>query len=453
MAKILFSEVRTKSFLYDEISAALLEEGHEIIWIVQNHLFKPENFSKVYCIDYPQKKDIRRAKQIEVDSDIIERVKKSDRMLNYFSKNANHYPYYFDKIRTILSEERPDIVFGELGNFHTHFICLLARKMEIPYYDIETSRYPNQRFSFHLYDKYCPIEISPNEKVEQDFIKNFLGAVNNRNIVPDYMDKNSDKLFVKIWIQLKYRIKLLIEYIRGEKFSTVSPLVFMYRKFATKVKYTRFKKTAVPLGKVQNLKSKGTKVLLYPMQMQPEFNLDVWGVEYRDQGNTIKKISNALPENWQLVVKLNPKCREDLNMNTLEGIQSRENISLLDPSVGMRKIDKLSDCVISVTGTVVLERVFNRKPVIALGDTFLSRENLVVKLNNFDELSNYLEKLSEIESKQASPEILFQELINRSLEGWITEPLNNPSVLQKENISKIVSGINKVIKKNVDSPS
>ncbi len=445
--KILFAEVRTKTFLYDAVASHLIKNGIQVTWIIQNHLFLPKNYSTKHIIPYPKKSQL---KTFSSDRHIYARVSNSDRMVLYFKSKTKHYQYYWDHVNRILNIEKPDLVIGEVGNVHTHFLCIACELRKIPFYDIEGSRYPDIRFSFHNYDNYDPIYL--NQSIPKEYthekIQTIIKSIVERSAQPFYMESVGYSKITKLKNRLgriPYRIKLLIEFLRGEKYCTHNPIIYIYRKPLIEFKYFQLKKISTSFA---DLKFMGKKILLYPMQMQPEFNLDVWGRKYRDQPATILKISENLPSNWILVIKLNPKYREEINNNLKKIITNTQNTYLLDPSVSMKDIDSITECAITITGTIALERIINEKPVLVLSDSFLTQNGLVTKLEKIESLKEILNNVNALKENQAKPTTLIKELLKRSIPGNIAEPINNPLCLNSNNVINIYNGITLVLNNN-----
>lgn len=449
MAKFIFSEVRTKTILFDEIAKELISNGHKVIWIVQNHLFNPKHFTKKYIIPYPSKNEIEQWKDCQ--KPFFTEVLKSDRMVLYFKNKGDYYGYYYNYLERVFNEENVDVVFGELGNFHTHILSFISKGNNIPFYDIDTSRYPTGHFSFHLYDKYYPVIV--NEKIcntlNKDEIENYKEAIIKRKVAPDYMLVLKRNQVIERIKHLPYRVRLFFEYLRGERYCTHNPLLYFNRRYKIFKKKQLLKKITSEITVIKDLK-KNKKILLYPMQMQPEFNLDVWGAKYRDQELLISKIGKNLPDDWILIVKLNPKAREDINNNIYDVIKNGNQVFLLDPKVGMGAIEELSNLVITVTGTIALERLLKEEPVLVIGDSFLVKESYAPTISDISQLKGFLmnfEKHTHIR-KQIQGDELMCELLKRSMKGIISEPLSYKNVLNKDNVINIYNGIVKLLETN-----
>ncbi|MDG5800524.1 hypothetical protein QA597_09160 [Marinilabiliaceae bacterium ANBcel2] len=444
MAKFIFSEVRAKTATLDKVAGELIKEGHQVIWVVQNHLFNPSNYSKKYLLSYPSKRDIDQYKHIE--KPFFKHIRACDRMLLYFNHDGSYYGYYYKLIEDIYNNEAPDYVIGEVGNFHTHMLCMLCRETKIPFYDIVSSRYPLGRISFHLYDEYNPVVINSEDDQQWDesYINSLVESISFRNIKPDYMkwvDKGMWRLKVK---RLPYRFRLLLEYLRGERFCTHNPLVYLNRRIKIAGNLSAVKRSAKG---IDFFKNQNKKILLFPMQMQPELNLDVWGNRFRDQEKLVKEIASVLPYDWILVVKINPKAREDLNNDLAKEVNELPNTYFVNPLTDMKEIDEISDCAITVTGTIALERIIRGEPVIILANSFLVKEKFGVGVDRVEAVGEILENFNreEFVKNQIDGYSMVKELLKRSMPGRMGSPLTGKSVIESSNINSVTRAVKRVI--------
>jgi len=80
------------------------------------------------------------------------------------------------------------------------------------------------------------------------------------------------------------------------------------------------------------LDASGFKIL-YPLQMQPEANIDVWGRKYNNQLQLIRQLVGAAPEDVYLVVKPNPKSKYELSSDLIDYAEKNERIIVIHHDV------------------------------------------------------------------------------------------------------------------------
>lgn len=425
--KILFLENRYKTFLYDAVIPEL-DDKVETHWIVQNPLFRPKN-GLVHKIPFPKKTDLKSA-----GTDFRE-IEGSDRQLTFFENNSDHYSYYYNAIVKILTDVKPSVVFGEATAFHELMTIKACKELEISYLSPLTCRYPAQRFSFYKNDVLVPFSGSE-ETFEYDKATDIIFSIADRKVKPDYMKKikESDKMKV-----FQDKFLKLYGYISGEKYNTPSP----------KVK----KKLEANISKLEeefNSKAKSIDSskynILYPMQMQPESNIDVYGRKHRDQVKTIKGIIDQLRDDENLVIKLNPKSKYELNQELVD-VLSNPKVVGLNSKTPMEAVFPEVDIVVTVTGTIAMECIMSDKPVITLVKT----------LNNEQEICKYADSLNEIRGLVDSFKIrrsssltddkvhYINSIVKTSFQGIISDPYSDTKCVSKENISNLAKAFNKVI--------
>lgn len=429
--KILFIENRDKTYFFDAIVRKLLKE-HSVSWIVQNNQFNPKN-GDVYKIKYPQKTDLKTSN----NKDILD-ITKTDRIINYFNGNDLHYDYYFKEISERIRSIKPDIVFGESTQFHELISIKICKKYNIPYLNPSSTSYPQNRFFFYMFDKKNPLKINNNIKnVNFDEV---IDSINNRTIVPDYMNLNNKNAFLDNAV---YRLSQIFEYFKGEKYTTPS----LFKKILIDLKLKRFLKKWDKLSVPINMLPRDKKIMLYPLQMQPEANIDVWGNNFRDQSRLINDISNRLPGNWILVVKTNPKSKYEMNKNLFNSLKN-SNVFAINRDTPMHKILKKTGVITTVTGTIAIEGFLGNIYTFCLAPSIIDKFPGSSRIRNLNELKGLLKLYedSKLSYAKQSDKVEFMEFVfKNSFSGNISDPRTDKNCLDVKNIDNLYFAFNKVI--------
>ena len=433
---ILFIENRQKTYFFQEIAERLEQEGHDVHWIVQNKAFKPSS-GKNHIIKYPEKKSKFLARDAYIDE-----VIKSDRQLNFFEKKeTDHFYYYNEKIEELLKQVQPDIVFGESTAFHELLTIHICKKLDILYLNPSSCRYPKGRFSFYKYNTLEPYKGS-GEVLNFESAMNVVAQITRRQMVPDYMKIKSASLFRK----LGDKAHKTYAYIRGEKYNTPHPLVkFKLRKNQKRNIHTWNEYATNTIGE-------GGFNILYPLQMQPEANLDVWGVKYRDQKKLIDEISSLLQDNTTLYIKPNPKSKYELSEELINLVSERKNIQILHHSVKMENVLPRVDLVITVTGTIAIECILMNKPVITLVNTINNKaQNCMYIASLKDELQQVIQNVSNnnFVNLDEKEKVDFINILNTSsYKGKISDPFEDVSCISENNMSLLFNAFNSILEKS-----
>lgn len=428
--KLLFIENRYKTYFYDEICKHL-EKEHEIYWIVQNPKFLPQT-GDIYPIPFPSKKT-----KINKDID-LSYILESDRQQHFFNKKATSYFYYYhDKINRIIQRLRPDIVFGESTAFHELLAINICRTLDILYLNPSTCRYPVGRFSFYQYDTLTPFGGS-NQILSKEEGYNIIDNIINRDVKPDYMKTVS---FSRI-NSIRDKLKMITSYYSGESYNTPSPWI----KFTKE----RKKKKHIKLWDKHAISSidKNKFSVLYPLQMQPEANIDVWGRPYRDQLKTIQKLYKQLNEGEILYVKPNPKSKYELSEKLINFIKNNPGIVALRHDVSMNAIFADIDLFVTVTGTIAIECIFANKPVVTLVKTLNNKAANCIYLKDLKLLQEQILKVRNHDFPSISKEekLDFLNLLNASsFKGVVSDPYNSTYSVSENNISDVVKALNNIL--------
>ncbi|WP_417195745.1 hypothetical protein [Bizionia sp.] len=433
--KLLFIENRYKTFLMAAVANQLSKNGHDIHWLVQNKEFLPTGNFKTHIIDYP-----RSNKKIWEKDEAVENVIKSDRQFNHFNKkNTAYFYYYNDKIEQYLKALKPDLVFGEATAFHELLTINNCKKWNILYLNPCTCRYPVGRFSFYKYNTLEPY-LGSNEFLSNEEAEDVIDQIINRKTAPDYMKARRTTTGEII----NDKIKKIRSYVKGEKYNTPSPIM----KFKLEKEKDRNIKLWDAFAK-NGIDVSSKTVILYPLQMQPEANIDVWGRKHRDQLQLIKAISKSLSDDTVLVVKPNPKSKYELSRALVNYVKDSANIIGLQHHVKMDDVLPFIDLVITVTGTVAIECVLSNKPIVTLTKTVNNTANNCIFINNVD---TELEPLINLVKNKSFNKISNQEKIDfinilnsTSYQGIISDPFSDENCMSEKNIANLTRAIESII--------
>ena len=432
--KIVFIENRYRTLFWDAIAGYLARQGHEIVFIVQNHRFHPVNGRSV-VLPYPRKDEL--SDPCEADLELI----RSDRNINYFGHGSTgHYGYYRRVIGECLNREQPQIVFGESTAFHELITIDLCKRLSIPYLQPSTCRFPVGRFSFYRYDTLEPFSGS-GEVLEEKEAVALIDRIVHRNNKPDYIKKRKQKWATR-WARLKDLAQLSLSYLGGEHYKTPAPWIKMRIERRRKTLIRQWDELAA--GRRELLNDKSRFRILYPMQMQPEANLDVWGRPFRNQLDTIKQIIRHTPDDVLVVVKPNPKSKYELTAELLEYMAGERRIVPVEHATSMNAVLPLADLVITATGTVAIECILSDIPVLTLIKTLNNDMKNCPRLDGFNELAGWVECIRDVRFPKTTQKekVDFINRLNRtSFRGIPYE-----TALREDNVADCVRGFDKILK-------
>lgn len=439
--KIVFIENRYTTRVFELVAERLARVGHQISWIVQNHRFAPARAANVHRIPYPKEHQLQSLPK----GSKYERLAQIDRGIRYFGGSADHYLHYEAHIKRILNFEQPDVVFGESTQFHELITVDLCSTLGISFLHPAATRIPHGRITFLKGDSLDPFggEGVALPAAEACMI---LEAVSQRR----YSAFTNTNSAVQMSGRLGEMIRKLCNYtimtlawLEGERYVTPSPL--------QKVCLERRKRSALQeLHRLRDLKLAvgilPAKYVLYPMQMQPETNLDVWGKPWHDQAAIILAAARSLSlTGHHLVVKLNPTAKYELLEPGLLAALSEPNVKLAPASMLMAPLFASAQAVLSVTGSIIYESVFSGKPVFVLGDHSMARLSGVTPLKQLEKLGEALAGLVALPDSRTCSLATIQEVVRTSYPGYWYDPESMGQYETEENLEALADAFEKVL--------
>jgi hypothetical protein len=403
--KILFIESREIINLFRLVGDKLKEEGYSSNYLILNKFYSKKRDDEI-LIPATRKK----YKVLKENIKLFDKIKTSDRQFNDFgAKDYSHYQYYHDKITEIISKLNPDIIIGEAASFQDLLTIEVAKKNNILYLNPMSCRYPKSRFSFYQYDSCNPYLGSGEIKSEEKTILE-IDEIINRKILPDYM-KKKEKTKKKTFLKDRFN-KFLFSAMNDK--NTPNSLKYISKNRENK----RIRKKWEAVSKVQLIAKKFG--LLFPLQMQPEGNIDVFGVKYRNQTKVISKLISVIPKDIILYVKPNPKSRYEITDDIIKLAKENSNLILLPHSLEMSDIIKNIDLVITNTGTIAIECILNNTPISILSKYFFNTASNCIYINDINDINDIINlvKINEFPTL-TKKEILnyFNSLRRTSYEG------------------------------------
>lgn len=428
--KILFVENRYATWLYQAVATRLASAGYEIHWLVQNPVFKPD-MGRSHVLPFP------RGTHDLADDPAYHWVRRTDRSFLHFGMPGLHYRHYDQHIRRILATVAPDIVFGEATQFHELLTIRSCESLGIAYRSPNSTRYPPGRTCFLEADSMQAVGGS-GERLTDEQASTLLQAIIDRKLVPSYMVRARPSVFQERTAKAMDTMRILSGYARGERYVTPSPARKALLERRHRAFVAQWEEIATSLLPVDCVR---TPWVLYPLQMQPEGNLDVWGQPWNDQADTVERTAKALARiGARLVVKPNPKSKYEISEKLLAVVRSHPNVITLRHATKMADFFPLAPMIMGVTGTVILESIFAQKPVAVLGDNGFSRLPGARAISTPEDIAPELENTLKREHNTASSQAildLLKTLHATSYPGQMFDPLNQRQYLCDANMDAL----------------
>lgn len=430
LPKLLFVENREKTYFWRLVAKRLQADGFAVGWIVQNPIFGRALPGKIYSLELPGK---------NAGSDHERQISpllKTDRGKRFFGNGDSHYAHYYMVIEEAIKDFQPDFVIGESTLFHELIAADVTEAMGAIYLHPTGERYPSGRFVIFRGTTQQVFRGSQSPMCEAAALS-LATQIGQGSKGPDYMRKTGRLAnLIQKWRWVRTRLRVWGGRLLGERFNT-PPLT---RKLAlmrqTKRNIARWRAAATTPDPNEPLP------LLYPLQLQPEANIDVWGFAYHNQLALVQRLCASIPPDRKLALKANPKTYMEMSDAMLDHAIKSDKILLLPIEMTMPEAHAICEGAITVTGTIGFEAVCGRGRCLSLGHPILdahfadfsadSPETAVAKL------------LADPVSGKGDPKLgshLIDLFHRRSYAGRISDPVSDPTCLNAANIAMVTDAL------------
>lgn len=430
--RVMLIENRGKTGFWAEVARALAAKGHALGWIVQNPAYAPpRDLGESFALGFPKAADM-------VEAPVPEAVS-TDRGRQYFGAGSRHYTFYEKRIAQALDSFCPDVVIGEPTLMHELMAIAECRRRGIPYLHPTMTRYPGGRFNVLEGDTQVPV-MGSGETWPRERLDDLATRIAEERSLPSYMAKPTAMAArIRQLRRAKGQARVTTGWLWGERFNTPSPA----RKMALQ---RLLKENLKAWGGLARMPDGTGPVILYPLQMQPEANIDVWGRPYSDQVAFVKRLLAALPEEGAVAVKANPKSKYEASVEMLALARSNPRVVLLPITCPMKDAQAATTVSITVSGTVGFEAVFGRGRCLSLRHPVLERHLPEFHADTPEAaVARLLADPDAGRGSTARGADLLAWLVAESFEGTINEPTYDPNCLSPENISKVTGVIAQVL--------
>lgn len=435
--KILVIENRYATLIWDAIAQQLEARGHEIHWIIQNPMFMPSVGDK-HVLPFPSAIEKK-------EDESLSWLRDTDRGVRWFGGNGSHWHPYNKRIREILESVRPDVVFGEPTQFHEQLTLENARQIGIRFLSPSGTRYPVGRLHFFDYDTLNPVG-GEGVDLNDSELETMLDTIVERKVVPSYMEVVPQSGLKKKFAKLKNKLLITTGWLIGEQYITPSPLKKIRLEWAHSKRCLDWE-TFAQVELSESLKDRPW--VLYPLQMQPEANIELWGKPWSYQAEIVKRAAQSLEKlGAVLVVKPNPKSKYELSDDLCELVKNTPNIIALSHKTPMKAVFPQAPLLMTVTGTVTLECIFAGKPIAVLGNHAMTKYAGIEVLNQPEDIASVMEKVLTQRVKVATRDdakSILNYLYTKSYPVTLWHQLDRPELMTERNVNALTDAFEDVL--------
>lgn len=448
MKNICFIANYYKTDVFVEIAKVLELENVKAFWIIPNR--KQYESLKTMFPDnqllYIGKKEVLAYENNETHIDLkINELVYGDRVLREESKTWT-FDYLLklqQLVYNFIASNGIQFVFGEVTWAHELVIHRLINKvkaLKCEYLNPHTIRIPNGRFAFFKDEFQSNIKEVPNSSV----IKGSIVKLEK----PSYLAIN-DKLIAKKGT-LKHNLVLIKNFILRTNQDANDPTLYSSPLTQFKIRvaevYNRFLfKRFISETLVEAL-PKNKKQVLFTLHKQPEASIDVIGRYYESQLDLITNIWRILPEDYILLIKEHSNAIGDRNLKFYKTVKQLRNTYLIDNKADSHKLLETVECVFTVSGTIAYEAGLINKKAFTFAPAFFNKLNSCQEVSWKDFKNGALDTLIDNNQKGLDVNEFSDWLLENSFEGIMSDAFGDPRCINQENIQKLSSAIEMIIK-------
>jgi len=108
----------------------------------------------------------------------------------------------------------------------------------------------------------------------------------------------------------------------------------------------------------------------YPLHVEPEIAISIFGKEYLNQIELIRNIARSIPVSWKLVVKDHPAGVGRRNIGYYTNLLEIPNVVLANHYIESKHIIEKAKIIFTVSGFSGFEAILKRRPVVTFRKTF-----------------------------------------------------------------------------------
>jgi len=322
-----------------------------------------------------------------------------DEMLSLLQKS-------FESITKFVENIKPDVVIGGFTpvTFGEYIFYLCAKAKGINYINLNPTKILNYvTFSQEIFRQF--------PHIAKDY-KKYL-ELNERDIfwekAEDYVENKFDKYEGVIVSSPKFPWQRWL--VSVLKWPFVAAKYYLIKDYLDNVARGRhwgyfFKDIYNPVKDKAVLKliphwslekCKQREYAFYPLHVEPEIALSIFGREYLNQIELIRNIASSIPVTWKLVVKDHPAGVGRRNIRYYRKLLEIPNVVLVNHYIDSKDLLKDAKIIFTVSGFCGFEAILRNKPVITFGRTFYNAlpDCMVQNVQSLQELPQAVEKLLE----------------------------------------------------------
>lgn len=374
-----------------------------------------------------------------------------DRVLRFRDekKSLGYATLLTKKIRSIIGQERPNLIMASHDSIHSGISLAVAKSMEIPWVAMVFPVLPEGLTGFSK--GLTPNKIIPITRPVDDELRNTA-----QNIIVNVRSKKQKIVAYRAPLTISQWIRQYMSHFANLRRRRNSHEILGIDYLTYPTAYERMSDILRRTKNRLRLPSKymiwnppSDKYIYYPLHMAPESMLDTWATFYQNQIAFITQLSLAIPIDTRLLIKLHFSDPDNYNREQLRKLNDLPRLSIVHPNASGSDFIEKASLVIGIQGTSCLEAALLGKPVLIFGDSpyqYFPNTELAMKPEElFQQINRML-----CRKKPTDEEIIeaYATYMSRYMPGRIndwTKPITSEDIIK---LSKCFESLRKYVESN-----
>jgi hypothetical protein len=450
---VLFSSIFDFTRLQHAVAEALLARGYEVYWITTNNYWtrwlRDQGVAEDQLLeliftegDFLSDVELRAVQEeivvCERTSDLtVNEVLLMDRFVRFRRlAHINQYvALYYQHIKRFFIDREITCVFAEPTNLNELLTYLICRELNIPFRAPWDLRYPARRLIFtsgyHLNDI-----VSPGDGPGRRSGKELLEEFQRRQVRPHYFERNTKSRPITMKKLLSAaRNRITRRQVTAQPSLTHHHVTERARLMLRRTINSFYLRHVL---KCSDLDSISGRIAFYGLHVQPENSIDVQGSYVSDQIKLIADIRRALPFDFTLVVKEHPNFLGIRGPDFFRRLRELPNVSIVRYDVSSFDIYDRADLVLTVSGTLAYEAAMLGTPAVTFSPMYFGQLSSVYYCPEISGLRELVRNIVSNHRRDFDRDCaVIERLVGQSYEAHWTDPYNDPSVLEPDNVKHL----------------
>lgn len=305
---------------------------------------------------------------------------------------------------------QPDCVLTFVPvTYGDYLLYLVAKARNIPFLHLKSTKIKNYvtlsediyENPHHIYNQYHKNVSMRSDYLHEEEAQKYINDALKSSLTYEGDFSSSKRGFVSKLNVLTKILPILFRFLSGKNkiVSSDNHTVSLWQSYVENAFGKKWRKNkslrAMQKKQISLERFKDEKYVFFPLHSEPEVAISVYGRNYQNQIEAIRRVAQSLPLNWKLIVKEHPKTIAYRSSQYYKKISEIPNVFFADVSLLPVDLIKFSQAVVVISSFVGLQSLIFNKPLLVLGKVpyTVLPDSMVKQVHSFDEFGEDLKNL------------------------------------------------------------